>query len=168
MCIAWGLFSTQAVLGRTLPLMVVTRWDWVHLVLKPGVVLGGDSLSGLSSKGLILDMHASPSERPLEVSLSGGPPSTDLIDAEKEVVELRTGYASEIRPPSGMVRSRWVVPLGGSTRWGISLSPSLFDPILALWSVWPTNEGPHGHPISRITAGECEVQPWTWAWAYDL
>jgi hypothetical protein len=75
-------------------------------VLKPGVVLGGDSLSGLSSKGLILDMHASPSERPLEVSLSGGPPSTDLIDAEKEVVELRTGYASEIRPPSGMVRSR--------------------------------------------------------------
>jgi hypothetical protein len=40
----------------------------------------------------------------------------------KEADKLRTGYPSEIRPPSVRVRSRRVVPLGGSTHWGISLS----------------------------------------------
>jgi hypothetical protein len=31
-------------------------------VPEPGIVLGGDPMSGSSSKGLILDMHTSPSE----------------------------------------------------------------------------------------------------------
>jgi hypothetical protein len=64
-------------------------------VPKPGVVLGGDPLSGSSSKGLILDMHASPLGRPFEVSLRGELPSTDLVSVGKEAVELRTGYPSE-------------------------------------------------------------------------
>jgi hypothetical protein len=70
-------------------------------VPNPGVVLGNDPLSGSSSKGLILDMHTSPLERRFEVYLRGAPPSTDLVDAGKEVVELRMGYPSEIRPPEG-------------------------------------------------------------------
>jgi hypothetical protein len=81
-------------------------------VPEPDVVLGGDPLSGWSSKGLILDLHASPVGRPFKVSLREGPPSTDLVSAGKEVVELRTGYPSEIQPPFDSVRSRRVVPLG--------------------------------------------------------
>jgi hypothetical protein len=61
-----------------------------------------------------------------------------------------------------------VVPLEGSTRWGISLSPYLLDLVSALLSVWLTKEEPRGHSTSRITVGECEVQPWTWARANDL
>ena len=75
-------------------------------MLEPGIVLGGDPLSESSSKGLILITHASLSNRPFEVFFRGGPPSTDLVGMGKEVVELRAGYPSEIRPPSGRVRPR--------------------------------------------------------------
>ena len=82
------------------------------------MVLGGDPLSGSSSKGLILDMNASTFGRPFEVSLRGGSPSVDLVGMGKEAIELRMSYPSEIRSPSIRVRSQRVVQLGGSTRWG--------------------------------------------------
>jgi hypothetical protein len=99
------------------------------------VVLGGDPLSGSSSKGLILDLHASPVERPFDVSLREGLPSTDLVGTGKEVVQLRTGYPSEIQPPFDSVRSRRVVPQGARPARGISLSPSLFGLVSALLPV---------------------------------
>jgi hypothetical protein len=69
--IDWGFIQCPCNLG------VDPSWDGRHalsvslLSAKPGVVLGGDPLSGSSSKGVILDMHASPLKRPFEVSLRG-------------------------------------------------------------------------------------------------
>jgi hypothetical protein len=60
------------------------------------VVFKDDPLSWLSSKCLILNILASPLRRPFEVLLRGGPPSSDLIDTGKEVIEVRTSYPSEI------------------------------------------------------------------------
>jgi hypothetical protein len=57
-------------------------------VPEPGVVLAGDPLSYSSSKGLILDMHASLLRRIFKVSLRGGPPSTDLVSVGMEAVEV--------------------------------------------------------------------------------
>jgi hypothetical protein len=37
--------------------------------------------------------------RPFEVLLRGGPPSIDLVDMGKEVVELQVGYLSKISLP---------------------------------------------------------------------
>jgi hypothetical protein len=39
-----------------------------------------------------------------------------------------------------------VVPQGAQPVGGISFSPSLFDLVSALWSVWPTKEGPVATP----------------------
>jgi hypothetical protein len=58
------------------------------------------------------------------VFLKRGPPSIDLVDVDKEVVELQTSYPSEIQPPSSRVKSWRVVRLGARPAGGISLSPS--------------------------------------------
>jgi hypothetical protein len=61
------------------------------------MVLGGDLLSCPPSSRLILDMSSL--RRPFEVLLRGGPPSIDLVDMGKEVVELQVGYLSKISLP---------------------------------------------------------------------
>jgi hypothetical protein len=104
-------------------------------------------------------MHASPVGRIFsKPPLRRGSPSLDLVGAGKEVVELQTGYPSEIRPPFGRVKSWRVIPLGLDPlghliesiliRSYISSLVSRTDQRGALW--------PHHQPGYL---GECEVQP---------
>jgi hypothetical protein len=93
----------------------------------------------------------------------------DLVNTREGVVELQTSYPSQIQPPLYRVWFRRADPLGGlNPARGISFSPSLFYLVSTLRSVWPTREGLHGHPVSRLAIGECEVRLWTWDRANDL
>jgi hypothetical protein len=87
-------------------------------ILMRVVVLKGD----FSSYYLSFFVHVSPliwvSFRSL--FFRGGPSSSDLVGAGKEVIELQAGYPSEIRPPSGRVRSWRAILLGALNSLGAS------------------------------------------------
>jgi hypothetical protein len=70
----------------------------------------------------------------------------DLVGAREGAIELQTGYPIEILPILYRVWSRRVVPLGARPARGISFSPSLFYPVLALHSICPTGGGPMATP----------------------
>jgi hypothetical protein len=78
------------------------------------------------------------------------------------------GYPSEIRPPFGWAYVRRLVPLGGSTHWGRLIKYFLIRSSIGPLAGLPDQRGLYGHPIGRVSMGECEVQPWTWIRENDL
>jgi hypothetical protein len=128
--------------------VAVTHLVWVHGALEPGAVFSDYLLGRSFLEYSMLNRQLLPSEAVMWFFPREGPPSTDLVDAGKVVVDLQTSYPSEIRPPFGWFGlgewSHW----GARPARGISFTPSLFNHVSALWSVCPTKEGPRGHPDS--------------------
>jgi hypothetical protein len=75
-------------------------------------------------------MHTSPLGMLFKAPLRVGPPSSDLVGAGKEVVELQMGYPSEIQPPTGWVKS-------------LTSDPTCWGP--------PASEGPQKHNLTMFS-----------------
>jgi hypothetical protein len=128
----------------------------------------GDAPLGRSfPEYLILGQHTSPPESLLEVLFKGRAALHRPSQRGKATIKLQTGYPSEIQPPSfGLGLGEWF-------HWGLDLLGHLIESFLIQSYIGPLvtptdQRGASWPPINRVTAGECEVRPWTWMRGNDL